>query len=126
MLKGIDIDSGESLPGFDRGRRITQTEKVRLMGIIERTRVQIVGVAAESKERNDRELTESGFTTDDDPSETTQTMDESWDDRTGDEDDPRPRANSRDWDWEWDMEIAKVYDGTIVALNMSLESSAGS
>lgn len=41
LLLGHDIDTGERLPGFEQGRGISTTDKVRLKGIVERTRLVI-------------------------------------------------------------------------------------
>lgn len=42
LLQGKDTDSGEPLPGFENGRGISTTDKVRLKGIVDRTRVVVV------------------------------------------------------------------------------------
>ncbi|KAF2128158.1 hypothetical protein P153DRAFT_293841 [Dothidotthia symphoricarpi CBS 119687] len=44
MLTGHDTATGESLPGFESGRKISTTDKVRLKGIVDRTRLTVVRV----------------------------------------------------------------------------------
>jgi hypothetical protein len=44
LLTGHDTATGESLPGFDNKRSISTTDKVRLKGIVDRTRITVVRV----------------------------------------------------------------------------------
>jgi hypothetical protein len=44
LLTGHDTATGELLPGFDNGRSISTTDKVRLKGIVDRTRITVVRV----------------------------------------------------------------------------------
>jgi hypothetical protein len=44
LLTGHDAATGEPLPGFDKGRTISTTDKVRLKGIVDRTRLTVVRV----------------------------------------------------------------------------------
>lgn len=44
LLMGRDNATGEQLPGFENGRSITTTDKVRLKGIVDRTRLIVVRV----------------------------------------------------------------------------------
>ena len=44
LLTGHDSSSGETLPGFEAGRSIATTDKVRLKGIVDRTRLTVVRV----------------------------------------------------------------------------------
>lgn len=44
LLTGHDAATGDLLPGFDSGRTITTTDKVRLKGIVDRTRLTVVRV----------------------------------------------------------------------------------
>ena len=39
LLQGKDTDTGDPLPGFETGRTLSTTDKVRLKGIVDRTRV---------------------------------------------------------------------------------------
>jgi hypothetical protein len=42
LLTGHDTVTGEPLPGFDNGRSVSTTDKVRLKGIVDRTRLTVV------------------------------------------------------------------------------------
>lgn len=44
LLTGHDSSSGETLPGFETGRSVATTDKVRLKGIVDRTRLTVVRV----------------------------------------------------------------------------------
>ncbi|KAH7079937.1 hypothetical protein BKA63DRAFT_230992 [Paraphoma chrysanthemicola] len=44
LLIGHDTASGEPLPGFENGRSVSTTDKVRLKGIVDRTRLTVVRV----------------------------------------------------------------------------------
>ena len=44
LLTGHDTASGEYLPGFENGRTITTTDKVRLKGVVDRTRLTVTRV----------------------------------------------------------------------------------
>lgn len=44
LLAGRDSSSGETLSGFDAGRSVATTDKVRLKGIVDRTRLTVVRV----------------------------------------------------------------------------------
>ena len=61
LLTGHDFSSGEILPGFDAGRSLATTDKVRLKGIVDRTRLTVVRVlSGESVVGEDEEGTDSG------------------------------------------------------------------
>lgn len=47
LLTGQDFVTGEKLPGFEAGRLVTTTDKVRLKGIVDRTRLTVVRVLSE-------------------------------------------------------------------------------
>lgn len=44
LLTGHDSATGEPLPGFEQGRIVSTTDKVRLKGIVDRTRLTVVRV----------------------------------------------------------------------------------
>ncbi|KAF2032964.1 hypothetical protein EK21DRAFT_109419 [Setomelanomma holmii] len=44
LLTGRDPATGEGLPGFEHGRAISTTDKVRMKGIVDRTRLTVVKV----------------------------------------------------------------------------------
>ncbi|KAF2627643.1 hypothetical protein BU25DRAFT_410784 [Macroventuria anomochaeta] len=59
LLTGHDSSSGETLPGFEAGRSVATTDKVRLKGIVDRTRLTVVRVlSGESVVGEDEETTE--------------------------------------------------------------------
>lgn len=95
------------LPGFQDGRgKLTTTEKVRIRGLVERTRVAVVVVAGKDESVDDGSRvteTDENMTTDDD-----MTMGGT---ETGDE---RGR---------WEMQVARVYERTIVDLGAALDIS---
>ena len=107
LLQGTNAETGEILPGFQGGRgKLSTTEKVRMRGLVERTRVAVVEVAAKGESVADagsvaQTDTEDGFTTNDDN-----------DDEEGNH-------------GRWEMEVARVYERTIVELGMSLDASGG-
>ncbi|MCJ1436215.1 hypothetical protein MMC27_005593 [Xylographa pallens] len=106
LLHGHNVETGEALPGFDGGRgKLTTTEKVRVRGLVERTRVAVI-VAAGKLGSADGESrvteTDEALTTDDDMME-------------GLEDDA---SHGR-----WEMEVARVYERTLVDLGAALDSS---
>lgn len=107
LLKGEDTITGEILPGFEAGKRagMSGTDMVRCKSIVEITRVAVV--EAMSKEGETEE--EDGA--DDSVAEIDDAMDvgSSWD---ADED----RHN---------MDIARVYEETIMQLGELLEGKAG-
>ena len=114
LLQGSNIETGERLTGFEGllgARGIDNTKRVRMRGIVERTRVSVVEVAAKHGSNAD---TESMYqvTTDEDT-----VMD---DDSIGE--DEYSIANRGQGNWE--MEIARVYEQTIVLLGESLEPSS--
>jgi len=44
LLTGHDTATGEFLPGFENGRTVTTTDKVRLKGVVDRTRLTVTRV----------------------------------------------------------------------------------
>ncbi|KAI9807478.1 MAG: hypothetical protein M1825_005418 [Sarcosagium campestre] len=114
LLQGRDVDSGDSLPGFDRGRGLSTTEKVRIKSLVERTRVVVVetmrgGDAAEEAESEDEDA-------DDDASIENE--------GTGDDEDDSVYQDEG-YGTKWDMDIARVYDRTVVELGESIGEKGG-
>ncbi|KAF3032022.1 hypothetical protein E8E12_000684 [Didymella heteroderae] len=59
LLTGHDSSSGDALPGFSAGRSVATTDKVRLKGIVDRTRLTVVRVlSGESVAGEDEEADE--------------------------------------------------------------------
>ncbi|KAL8960494.1 MAG: hypothetical protein Q9193_002813 [Seirophora villosa] len=114
LLKGVNAETGESLPGFQGGRgRLSTTEKVRMRGIVERTRVAVVEVAGKDGSLADVKnvpLTETD--TEEDFNVT--------------EDDDVDMLEDESSHRRWEMDIARVYEKTIVELGMALDASGSS
>ena len=114
LLQGSNVETGERLSGFEGlfgARGIDTTKRVRMRGIVERTRVSIVEVAAKEGSIIDngsiqQVITDEDTAMEDDISETTE-----YEDVAGEN-----RGN-------WEMEVARVYERTIVLLGESLEVS---
>ena len=110
LLHGKDRETDETLPGFEGGRtKVTITEKVRMRGIVERTRVAVVGVASKDDSILDFFRvadTEGDMTTDAD---------------TAVEDIEDNGSHRR-----WEMQVARVYERTIVDLGAALDANARS
>lgn len=113
LLQGTNAETGETLPGFGGGRgKLSTTEKVRMRGLVERTRVAVIEVAGKggsvtdsgAVSRSDME-TEDDFTTDHDEDDGMEGM-------------PLGGNHGR-----WEMEVARVYEKTIVELGLSLDAS---
>ena len=95
--------TGDPLPGFETGRRVTTTEKIRLRGLVERTRVRLVdvsrGEAVEDESRGEfQDLTSAD-----------ETEDESMGYPVGEED--------------FDLDVARVYERTLADLGDTLGAS---
>ncbi|KAI9754636.1 MAG: hypothetical protein M1835_000874 [Candelina submexicana] len=106
LLQGRDIDTGDALPGFEGGSgKVSTTEKVRIKGLVERTRVSVVEVMREGEieEEEDEDTDTAG-----------ETGDEMLEDMDVDEGFEAQGAE------KWDMEIARVYDRTLVELGETM------
>jgi hypothetical protein len=107
LIQGRNVETGEVLPGFEGGRgRPTITDKVRLRGLVERTRVAVVGVAGNG-------------TSFDGGSRVTETDD----DMTTDDDVTMDGIEEYGDDVGWEMSIARVYERTMVHLGSALDES---
>ena len=108
LLHGQNVETGDALPGFEGGRgKLTTTDKVRLRGLVERTRVAVVMAAGKRSSIDGLSRatgTEETFTTDDDM-------------RMTDIDD-------YDGHDRWEMEIVRVYERTLVDLGAALDVSS--
>lgn len=112
LLQGANSETGETLPGFEGGRgKLSTTEKVRMRGLVERTRIAVVEAAGKGGSVTDTESvtrsnleTEDGFTTDN-------------------EDDTMEGIQVDGNHGRWEMEVARVYEKTIVELGVSLDTS---
>lgn len=113
LLTGHDTATGEALSGFENGRSISTTDKVRLKGIVDRTRLTVVRVMSqESVLGNDDSHVESANSdvegeTPLPPVDTQDTIVfEGFEDNDGDDEDD---------DWE-ERNIGSIYEKTIAEL----------
>jgi hypothetical protein len=104
LLQGRHVETGEPLPGFEGGRTVSGTEKVRIKSLVDQTRLCVVNVIGSNGG------TEGGDSTVDDTDdfETDDDMDMIYED-DNDEDDIE-EIDRRE------MGIARVYDRTVVEL----------
>lgn len=112
LLHGRNVETGDTLPGFEGGRaKLSTTEKVRLRGLVERTRVTVVEVAGNRGSVDDASrATETQTDTEDDLS-------------TTDNENAMEGVEDADGHGRWEMEIARVYERTVVDLGQSLDSA---
>ena len=110
LLKGHNVETGEELPGCEFGKEMmTTTQKVRLRGLVERTRVVVVKVAGAKPmvEASTSHLssTESiqALTTEESDAGSADFIDESG--------------------GSWEMDVARVYENTLTSLGASLDMS---
>ncbi|KAL7928351.1 hypothetical protein V8C35DRAFT_243143 [Trichoderma chlorosporum] len=113
LLSGQDIETNETLPGFENGLRagMTTTDMVRCRSLVEQTRVLMVEVmsSGEQEEEEDDEDEEDG---DGDETEGGESYD----------------AGGQSWDIEEDelhLDAARIYENTIVHLGKRLGDSLG-
>ncbi|KAJ4417253.1 hypothetical protein N0V82_006286 [Gnomoniopsis sp. IMI 355080] len=124
LLSGEDIDTKESLPGFENGIRgvMTKTHMVRCKGIVEQTRTVVVGVM--SKQTAPEQKAERDDDEDDEDDEDLVTEME-----TDTEADSAAEGrgfvdpNWEDEDDEVYMDVARVYERTLVKLGEVLDDS---
>lgn len=110
LLQGVDIQTGAVLSGFETGRaRPSTTEKVRMRGLVERTRVAVVEVAGKGEGTVDSasEIKSQAEAEDESMTDDSENMKALLDGGHG----------------RWEMEVARVYERTIVELGVSLETS---
>ncbi|KAK7718842.1 hypothetical protein SLS57_005952 [Botryosphaeria dothidea] len=108
LLQGRDVETGEELPGFEGGRKVNATEKVRINSMVHYARSAVVEVML----RHDPEM--------DDEEEEEETAGES-----GAEVDMEEAEDYgiNDVEGTWDMKTAKVYDRTLVELGDELTNA---
>lgn len=110
LLQGREIDTGDPLPGFNMNRGVSGTEKVRIKSLVERTRICVVDVMSKGDFEEDEEMLEQ--------------KDTATSDMEGDLilDEPADLDVDEDFeDEDWDMQIARVYDKTLVELGQTME-----
>ena len=114
LLQGSNVETGGRLSGFEGlfgARGIDTTKRVRMRGIVERTRVSVVEVAAKESSVIDNGSTQQVITDED------TAMEDGISEATDDEDVAGENRGN------WEMEVARVYERTIVLLGESLEVS---
>lgn len=114
LLRGQDVLTGEPLPGLGvlgGGRKLSQTEKVRIRGVVERTRVKIVEVAGKGTE---------GDTSQGEGPDMSATEEEEEDYNESTDVDMDVDGDDRDGPTSLEMELARVYERTIVELGETL------
>lgn len=113
LLQGRDVETGETLPGFGGRRGVSGTEKVRVRSLVERTRVGVLEAFRrgefEDEADEDHEVDEGREESDAEMLDGELILEG---DAVGEEDEEEE---------SWDMQLAKVYDRTIVELGDSLE-----
>lgn len=117
LLQGTNAETGQRLSGFEGvlgARGIDTTKKVRMKGVVERTRLAVVEVAGK-----DGSIAESLPAEPENPLTTDE--DTSMEDYNDDFDDDMQEDEHYG---HWEMEIAHVYERTIVLLGESLDASA--
>ena len=102
LVTGTDPDSGGPLPGYETGRKMSVTEKVRLRGIIGRTRVQVMKVAASGRVPGGET---NGLLSDTDVDST-------------------PHRNYEEKN-DCKMELARIYEKTLIELESALDNTEG-
>lgn len=103
LLQGRDVETGERLPGFDTGRKVNTTEKVRIKSLIERTRISVANAMSKGEFEEDMEPATP-------PEDGDLVLDAVDDDFAENED--------------LDMQTAKVYDKTLVEIGSTMDGPA--
>ena len=111
LLDSANTGTGVMLPGHGRGK-LSTTEKVRMRGLVERTRLAVVEVAGK------------GGSVDGIDSVVQSPVDMEDEISTSEETDDDMEAMQVDGNHgRWEMEIARVYEKTIVELGVSLDTA---
>lgn len=142
LLCGRDIDSREPLPGFENGVRgvMTKTHMVRCKSIVEQTRVLVVEFMNEQRQaplldmdndtdQNDEEEDEDEETDTDMGTATETEMEMETTDAEDSSGGRTARSGFIDPNWEEEdedlyMDVARIYERTLVALGEVLQQSS--
>ncbi|KAL1875400.1 hypothetical protein Daus18300_003139 [Diaporthe australafricana] len=124
LLAGQDIDTQETLPGFESGIRgvITKTDMVRCKSIVEQTRVVIVDVM--SKQPDENVESDDSATEDDTEKEITEAETDTEGNFSAAESSGFVDPNWEDPDDELYMDVARVYEKTLVQLGEVMDQVA--
>ena len=110
LLQGRNAETGDALSGCEGGRgKLSTTEKVRLRGLVSRTRVAMVDVAGKGANG----MSDANATTDTEEGRVTEA-----DTIMFDEDDDTDDNGFR----RWEMDVARVYEKTIIELGIALDT----
>jgi hypothetical protein len=113
LIVGRDVATDEILPGFNTGRGVSGTEKVRIKSLVERTRVGVVEVLNRGEFDEDDENT---------PEPSTDDVDMDGDLVLDEDDGPEDiNVDDIDDDEDWHMQTSRVYDKTMVELGDSMD-----
>lgn len=127
LLSGEDIDTRETLPGFENGIRgvMTRTHMVRCKGIVEQTRTVVVGVMSKQTEPEQQAERDSDEDEDDEDDLVTEMETDTEPEMTHSaaEDRGFVDPNWEDEDDEVYMDVARVYERTLVKLGEIMEDS---
>ncbi|KAI9735409.1 MAG: hypothetical protein M1818_006415 [Claussenomyces sp. TS43310] len=109
LLYGEDVSTGEPLPGLDAGGNsgMSRTDMVRCKSLVQSTRVQIVDVMSKEPEEDGDKETEEDTEMDDANAQ----GETDWEMNEGDD--------------EYEMDVARVYEKTIIQLNSALGTDTG-
>jgi hypothetical protein len=102
------VETGEALPGFETGSRVSGTNKVRMKSIVERTRGVVADVMSKGGDEDD---------------DMESRIEDVTDLETGDEmdvDDIRAVVEDDEAFNSIEMSVAKVYDRTVVELGNTI------
>ena len=113
LLQARDIDTGERLPGFEKRRGVSGTEKVRIRSVVERTR-RCVMESLKSGELDEMHDTDTEADDDKMDVETESGLDG---ELILEGDGPYQTEEEEE---SWEMQIARVYDRTMMELGESL------
>ena len=113
LLTGQDTATGEPLPGFESGRRVSTTDKVRLKGVVDRARLTMVKVLSGESAVGDGD--DVGDTSDTDAGDDSPSMRDRQDTVTfegfeNNDDDVDDEEDGDEWE---ERNIASVYAKTI-------------
>lgn len=117
LLQGRNLDTGEILPGFESGRAVSITEKVRIKSLVEQTRIRVIRVlSGESRTSSLMTGDEIEYTdTDTDDFEAGTGRFHELDSDDEDDDVYSLHQESQELDRR-EINISKVYDRTMVEL----------
>lgn len=110
LLAARDASSGELLPGFETGRSVATTDKVRLKGIVDRTRLTVVRVLSGESVVDEDETGEDAMDTDPDPDQNAEKT--TAQDTVVFEGFENNEDDDEDEDWE-ERNIGSIYEKTI-------------